>query len=66
MTERKLQRLLKQKRRMGYGDRPTRFGAQYKKLQGENDKQTQMMLVETWQQSMKNKVELSIGFTELA
>jgi len=40
MTHRKLQRLQKQKRRMGYADRPTRFGVQYRKLVNESEIQT--------------------------
>jgi hypothetical protein len=37
MTQRKLERLQKQKRRLWHGDYPTRFGAQYKKLKGEGE-----------------------------
>jgi hypothetical protein len=40
MARHKLKRLEKQKRRLWYGDSPTRFGAQYMRLKYENYSQT--------------------------
>ena len=46
MAQHKLKRLEKQKRRLWNGDHPTRFGAQYKKLQAERVGQAMEMLVD--------------------
>lgn len=44
MTNRKQERLLKQRRRLVHGNNPTRFGEQFLKLREENDALTQEML----------------------
>ncbi len=64
MTHRKLVRLQKQKRRLGYGDYPTRFGVQYKKLMNESEIQT----IETFSllQQKRMKLDFELARTELA
>lgn len=64
MTHRRLDRLQKQKRRLGYGDYPTRFGVQYRKLRDDKDRQMMEMLSEFRLQRMKMEAELAMELNE--
>ena len=66
MTHRKLQRLQKQKRRLGYGDYPTRFGVQYKNLMNESKIQAMEVLSDVRVQHMKVEAMIALAPNEPA
>lgn len=66
MTQRKLERLHKQKRRLWYGNYPTRFGVQYQKLYEESEAQTMEVLSEIRGQRMKMEAELAMTLNKPA
>ena len=60
MTDRKLLRLQKQKRRLGYGDYPTRFGVQYRKLRDERERQALEIIYDIQERSMKMRADMTM------
>lgn len=59
MTYRKLERLRKQRRRLGYGDGPTRFGVQFRKLRDESYGQSIELLNDMRTRRMKLDAQLA-------
>jgi hypothetical protein len=64
MTERKLTRLKKQKRRLWYCDYPTQFGLQYQRLVQEMDRHHDKMLGNVYEEAMKLKMAVALAPTE--